>query len=138
MFLIVIKGTNIGSTFPLNKRGPIIIGRGKECDIRVLDLLVSRRHCQIEERQNNFYIKDLISTNKTVVNKRVIEDEERLKIGDLVEIGDTVLLFTDQKEISIKSVQDYDKIRESKTRPFDLPLDQIPSHDTFRINGDEN
>lgn len=123
MFVIAIKGTNIGGIFSLSKVGPIVIGRGKECDIRILDLMVSRKHCQIEKRGSGYYIKDLNSTNKTIVNKKIIEDEGVLKVGDTVKIGNTTLLFTDQKEISIKSVQDYDKIRKSKTRPLDLSLD---------------
>lgn len=125
MFLIVIKGANIGSTFVLNKVGHIIIGRGEECDFRILDLMVSRKHCQIEKRDNKFYITDLNSTNRTKLNGKVIYGGRKIKIDDIIEIGNTALLFTDQKRISIKTVLDYDTIRKTKTRllDFDLFLD---------------
>lgn len=125
MFLIMIKGTKIGTVFPLDREGIYVIGRGEECDVKILDPMVSRRHCQIEgTRNNNFYIKDLKSTNKTFVNKRVIEDLVELKAGDMIGIGDTVLLFTDQKDIPIKSVADFEKLRIDQTMRIDLPLDK--------------
>lgn len=122
MFLIVIKGTRIGTIYPLDREGIFIIGRGEENDIQILDLKVSRKHCQIEKtRNNNYYIKDLMSTNKTFVNKIIIEEITELKIGNIIEIGDTILLFTDQKEIPIKSVEDFQKMKIDQTMRIDLP-----------------
>lgn len=116
MFLIIIKGTNVGVVSALSKTDFIVIGRGEECDIRILDLMVSRRHCRIEWKRNNFYIWDLNSTNKTFVNKKEISGEQRLDPGDTIKIGDTILLFTDKEEMPIKSVEEYQKIRMSKTK----------------------
>lgn len=125
MYLIVIKGSNVGTVFSLNREGVYIIGRGEECDIKILDLMVSRRHCQIEvTRDCVFYIKDLNSTNKTFVNAKIVEDIVKLEIGDFVGTGDTLLFFTDQKEIPIKSVQDFAKMRMKQTQP--LVPGQIP------------
>lgn len=124
MFIIIIKGTNIGAIFPLNKIGIVIIGRGKECNIRILDPKVSRAHCQIEGKDSGFYIKDLGSTNKTFVNKEIIDTEKKLEINTTIDIGDTTLFFSDQKEIPIKSVEDYDKIRINQTMRFNLPPDK--------------
>lgn len=116
MFIVIIKGTNIGAVFALNKNDLTIIGRGAECDIRILDLMVSRRHCHIEWKEKNFYIKDLESTNRTFLNKKEIPGEQKLEPGDTIKIGDTILLFTDKEEVPIKSVEEYKKIRMSKTR----------------------
>lgn len=122
MFLIIIKGTNAGNVYPLNKIGPIIIGREKDCDIRILELMISRRHCQIEKKEDNiFYIKDLNSTNKTFLNRRVVEEEQRLNLNDIIEVGNTTLLFTDRAELSIKSMEEYEKFRKSQTVRIDLP-----------------
>lgn len=127
MFLIVIKGTNVGKVFLLDKEGVSVIGRSKECDIQVLDLMVSRRHCQIEKTKDNiFYIKDLNSTNKTYVNSKIVEDVRELKKGDTIEIGGSILLFTDQKEITIKSVADFETLRKKQTMKIDLGPDQLP------------
>ena len=121
MFLIIIKGLNVGNVFPIDKIGPMVIGREKECDIRILDLMMSRKHCQVEKRNDNFYIKDLGSTNKTFVNKNPVDSETELKFGDLIEVGGTTFLFTNQKDIPIKSVEDYNKLRISQTMRFHLP-----------------
>ena len=122
MFLIVVtKGKHVGNIFPLTKVGPIIIGRGKGCDIRILDLMISRKHCQIEAKNKDFYIKDLESTNKTIVNKRIIKDEVKLTAGDIIKIGNTELLFTDRKEFSIKSVSEYEKFGMKQTMQINLP-----------------
>lgn len=118
----MVKGSKIGFIFPLDREGIFVIGRGEECNIKILDLMVSRKHCQVERtKNNNFYIKDLKSTNKTYVNKKVVEDIVELKVGDMVEIGDTALLFTDQKDIPIKSVADFEKLRVNQTMRIDLP-----------------
>lgn len=118
MFIIIIKGTNVGTVYALSKSDLTIIGRGEECDIRILDLMISRRHCQIEWKQGSFYIKDLKSTNKTFLNKKLIEGEEKLEPGDSIYIGSTILLFTDKEEVPIKSVKEYQIMRMSKTRPI--------------------
>jgi pSer/pThr/pTyr-binding forkhead associated (FHA) protein len=119
MLLIEVKGTEIGNVYPLNKKGPIVLGRSKECDIHILDLKVSRVHCQIDNRDGAFYIRDLNSTNKTVLNRSILESEIKLNLGDIVGIGDTVLIFTDQKKIPVKSVSEFDTIRMNKTKEID-------------------
>lgn len=119
MFIIVISGTNVGSVYALDKTDYTIIGRGQECDIRVLDLLVSRRHCQIEWKRNGFYIKDLHSTNKTYLNKKIIEVEQKLEPGDTLNIGNSILLFTDKEEVPIKNIEEYNLMRMSQTRNID-------------------
>jgi len=124
MFLVVIKGTNPGAVVILKRNGIMVAGRSKECDIQLLDSLVSRKHFQIEEKENNFYIKDMGSTNKTFVNKKPLTSEQKIEIGDVIEAGDTALLFTDQKEIPIKSVEDFNKIRINQTMRIDLPPQQ--------------
>jgi len=119
MMLVVVKGSNIGTVFPLLPGAAVIVGRGEESEVRLPDLKVSRRHCQIEEKNDVYYIRDLFSTNRTMVNGSVIDDIFKLKQDDIIEIGDTTLLFTSQKSIPIKSVEDYDMIRKSRTKKIE-------------------
>ena len=119
MFIMIIKGANVGNVAPVNKDGNTTIGRGKDCDVKILDLMVSRKHCVIEGKNNKYFIKDLNSRNKTHINKDLIQEPTRLKINDLITIGTTEILFTDQKDISIQSVEDYNNIRMSQTRSID-------------------
>ena len=124
MFLVVIKGSNTGSTYALNKQGVSVIGRSRGCDIRILDLMVSRKHCQLEKREDGYYIKDLNSTNKTIVSRQIIDGERKLKVDDVIEVGSTVLLFADQTGININSLQDYEKIIMKQTREINIPSNE--------------
>lgn len=116
MFLIEIKGANIGSIFDLNKNGKTVIGRGHECDIRILDLMISRVHCQIEGKNGHYYVRDLNSTNKTIINENIIENEKKLNESDILQVGDTLLLFSAQKNLSVNNVEDFERIRQSRTK----------------------
>ena len=49
---------------------------------------VGRVHCQIEFKNDNFYVLDLDSSNGTCVNSTPITKETVLKNGDLLEIAD--------------------------------------------------
>lgn len=121
MLLIIIKGSNTGRNYTLDDNGSTIIGREKTCNIPILDLLVSRRHCQITGENGNYYLKDLNSTNKTLLNGKAIESEIKLNIGDLIKIGDTILLFTNKKDVDIKNVADFDLLIKGQTRIFTPP-----------------
>lgn len=129
MFLVVIKGSNAGSTYALDKQGISIVGRGRGCDIRILDLMVSRKHCQLANKEDGYYIKDLNSTNKTIVNRQVVNGEQKLKIDDLIEVGNTVLFFTNQKKMGINNLQEYEKIIMKQTREINIPANEISPSD---------
>lgn len=116
MYIIVIEGTNVGTVYALSKSDFTVIGRGQECDIRILDLSASRMHCQIEWKNNGYYIKDLNSTNKTLLNKNPVEKEKKLEPGDTIKVGDAILLFTDKEETTVHGVKDCQIMRMSKTK----------------------
>lgn len=66
---------------------PTVIGRGNEATLKIPLALVSRRHCEIREREGRLYIRDLGSTNGTYVNNYKISAEQPLMPGELVTIG---------------------------------------------------
>lgn len=90
--LIIIKGINRGMRYPLSK-DKITIGRSTDNEIVLDDEMVSRRHCNILREKERYGIYDLDSTNKTVVNGVGIKDKV-LAIGDEIQIGNTVFLFS--------------------------------------------
>jgi len=104
--LVVLQGAEIGRDFRL-RRGSMVIGRGPQADIRIVDDLASREHARIEmawEPETEtalFHLFDLGSTNHTFVNSRRI-DRAEIKDGDRVQIGDTVLKFVLLDEIEAK------------------------------------
>lgn len=68
------------------------IGRTTECEIRLTDTSVSRRHAEIRPSGDGWLVADLGSTNGTRVNGAVVT-ERKLKDGDTVSAGDSHLRF---------------------------------------------
>lgn len=90
---VVLVGHDIGRKYALNK--PMtMIGRVDTCDIYIDDEDVSRNHAQIDLKDDSLFIKDLGSTNGTLVNGKRVE-EHRLADGDRVQVGSlTVFKFS--------------------------------------------
>lgn len=67
------------------------VGRSSKNDIVLVDPSMSRFHCRFYFKPGQgLWIADLGSANQTLVNGRPIQDT-RLRIGDLIMVGDTVL-----------------------------------------------
>jgi len=70
----------------------VVIGRSKECDIRVSDPNVSRRHAEIRQEGSTYTIVDLGSTNGLAVNGKA-QKKAKLEDDDRVTVGSTELVF---------------------------------------------
>ena len=57
--------------YPL-KKSKLVIGRSVEADLNLLDPLVSRKHCVIEERDNRFIVRNVSTTNPLLLNEKEI------------------------------------------------------------------
>jgi FHA domain len=70
-------------------RYPITIGRGPDMDVPIWDRSVSRRHAQMDWRDDAWVIRDMESTNGTKVNGARLSSSEitHLKPGDEIEMG---------------------------------------------------
>jgi pSer/pThr/pTyr-binding forkhead associated (FHA) protein len=72
----------------------VVVGRSRECDVRVDDGNVSRRHCEVaQESPTVWVVADLGSTNGTEVNGRKVSRRTRLDDGDRITVGGTELVF---------------------------------------------
>ena len=78
---IIKTGKYQGKTLKLPPR-EVTLGRDPECEIRIPDPDVSRKHCQFLIREGTLYVVDLKSRNGTYVNDRVIQTETPLQPGD--------------------------------------------------------
>lgn len=116
--LQIIRGEDIGSEFEL-KLGNNIVGRQKDCHIRINDKSISRRHAQIVYKPDDlpgerYIIYDLQSTNRTKVNNQVIE-RTKLRDGDRVQFGTVVCKFIEIDPLKrsylaeLKKIMEYDK-----------------------------
>jgi len=97
--LIQFKDGLEGVTLRLENRVSLI-GRGADNDITINDELVSKRHAEIEARENvdrqgyDYFIKDCESTNGTFVNDEKI-NESQLKHEDVIRMGVNHFRFVD-------------------------------------------
>jgi two-component system NtrC family sensor kinase len=96
--LFVMQGRDKGKRFDLRGEG-ITVGRDGSNRIQLNDSEVSRRHCEIRHTDDGIVLADLTSSNGTFVNLEKI-DERLLKNGDRLQIGRTLLLFTDADDRS--------------------------------------
>ena len=78
------------------KKTPVTIGRGTDVDISIPDKLASRVHCGISFWDEAYFLRDFKSKNGTYVNDHRI-DVVRLKSGDRIRIGDTIIVVESQK-----------------------------------------
>ncbi|MDA1055980.1 MAG: sigma 54-interacting transcriptional regulator [Planctomycetota bacterium] len=93
--LVVLNGTNSGSTLRLDgASGVVTIGRHISNDLQLDDDKASRMHSRISLRGDRWHIEDCDSLNGTHVNSQPIE-QSLLEPGDLIRIGDRLILFVD-------------------------------------------
>jgi predicted component of type VI protein secretion system len=65
---------------------PALIGRGSDADVRLDDVYVSRRHCEIVRAEDGLMVHDLGSKNGTFVNGVRVELSP-LRPDDLLAVG---------------------------------------------------
>jgi hypothetical protein len=86
--LTIRTGSQAGMEFPVD-RPSVRIGRGSGNDIVLQDSQSSRHHAEISRQGDQFFIRDLGSTNGTFVNGQRITAPHPLNPGDQVRIGET-------------------------------------------------
>jgi len=77
---------------PRGKGGPIWLGRGGFCTIRIADPQLSRRHCKFVYDGERLSVEDLNSRNGTRVNGVIVEGPTELHHNDRVTVGSNVLV----------------------------------------------
>jgi hypothetical protein len=80
-----------GKQHPVDKVSTLI-GRSKDCDIRLTDPNVSRRHAELRQEGTAYWILDLGSTNGVTVNGRR-QQRAQLQNEDRITVGSTELVF---------------------------------------------
>ncbi len=68
----------------------LVIGRSKDCDVPLADGNVSRRHAELGRSDGGFVLRDLDSTNGTLVNGRRVR-HATVGVGDEITIGTSTL-----------------------------------------------
>ena len=89
--LTIRQGPRLDQTFELHK-DVYTLGREAGNDIIINDPQVSRHHARLTLQGGSYALEDLGSTNGTFVNGRRITGPTALSPGDMVGLGDTVVL----------------------------------------------
>lgn len=67
------------------------IGRGSACEVRILDLKLSRKHCALECNERGWQAVDLMSTNGCTLDGDQIVGSVPVTTGSVLEAGQTRL-----------------------------------------------
>jgi pSer/pThr/pTyr-binding forkhead associated (FHA) protein len=97
--LVVLSENFFGKSFVLKHSGTIL-GRAPDSDITLKDPMISKVHCSVSfDEEGKFFIEDLDSKNKTIVNKKKLKKKTQLFYGDRIVIGNTILRFFLEEKI---------------------------------------
>ncbi len=78
----------------IETRGPLItLGRATDCTIPISDKYLSRRHAEIAYDANAWIVRDLGSSNGTLLNGKKIPQPTRLQSGDQITLCNRRLTF---------------------------------------------
>jgi serine phosphatase RsbU (regulator of sigma subunit) len=73
----------------------VLVGRSRECDLVLPDVLLSRRHAEFFRTARGWLVRDLGSMNGTKVNDERIDDERVLYDGDVVAVAGWSIAYFD-------------------------------------------
>ncbi len=126
--LYILKGPCKGESFEL-KSDETYIGRSPENDIQIRDKSVSRNHLKLIRKEDEYFIRDLKSTNGTFVDGEKISSGIDFEInqGIPIGVGKTEVCIGEECLGDIESAQDSRELAKKpsvngkddvKTRPF--------------------
>lgn len=86
--LVLFRKNGTRRSFPLSS-SVTVVGRQQECDLCIPLMVVSRKHCQVNQDEGSLRVRDLGSRNGTFVNGEKVE-EAALNAGDKLRVGPIV------------------------------------------------
>lgn len=78
----ILKNLSTGDVYEVTSN-PFTIGKSQTCNLVIADKVVSRRHAEVVQYGDKYFIKDLSSTNGTFINgnKLMADTDVELKDG---------------------------------------------------------
>ncbi len=90
--LIVLQGPDKGRTLRADDE-LIVLGRGS-AQLPLTDQTISRRHAELQRVDGGWNIHDLNSANGTYLNGVRLQKPARLKHGDQIRVGSTLMVYS--------------------------------------------
>ncbi|HMD54195.1 MAG TPA: FHA domain-containing protein, partial [Phycisphaerae bacterium] len=92
LFLYVLQGPDKGRQFDFSSNEAVPLGRASE-QVPLSDLTVSRRHAKLEWTSNSWVLVDEGGANGVFINGVKISKPTKLKVGDQIRLGSSLLVF---------------------------------------------
>jgi pSer/pThr/pTyr-binding forkhead associated (FHA) protein len=105
----VIDGPEKGKSFALGQSNLVMVGRDHSCTFQIMDPRLSRVHLQVKllgDGRSHAAI-DFQSSNGVFLNDSRIAAETPLAPGDLIRIGDTVLVYSSENDPKAVSIEEH-------------------------------
>lgn len=119
---LCMTGPNKGKVYYLTGKR-IIIGRGENADIQIVDVKISREHAELSFSDNGYTITDLGAQNGIVVNDTKVK-QKKLADAEKVVIGQTVFKYNvievTKTEMVVSDDDDEDDENEAVESPKSL------------------
>jgi len=138
--LLVVSGPLQGKEFVIDKE-QFTIGAGPNNEVTVADSTISRHHCEIQLFEKGYLIRDLGSTNGTVV-KGVRVSEAFLTQGAEFQLGNTRVIFCplqEARQYTLSHAEAFGALigkSVSMRRVFHLAETYAPTDATILIEGE--
>ncbi len=97
LILATAEGTQAIELRPINS-----LGRHPNNSIQLLDKIVSKEHCILEQRDGGFVLRDLGSLNGTYINGERVRGEQMMRHGDEIALGSTRARYDDGSGLGVE------------------------------------
>ncbi|HSW47391.1 MAG TPA: ATP-binding protein [Phycisphaerae bacterium] len=129
--LVVLHGPDKGRSFQTGDE-PAVLGRESD-QVPLTDRTVSRHHAEITPDNGGWILRDLRSANGTYVNSMRIRQPIRLKHGDQIKIGSTLLMYTGDQ-----FMPEADRMQAADLIDLDLSSRNLDSAILSTVSSDES
>ncbi|WP_437725804.1 sigma 54-interacting transcriptional regulator [Sorangium sp. So ce861] len=123
-YLLVVQGSS-SSVLRLPRSGVVLLGRGPGADVRLRNTSASREHAKIVLLDGRAQLVDLGSRNGTLLNGVPVDGARPLGSGDVVSIGDTVVVMRCPRPARSRQVLELAELR----RRIEAEIDRALRHD---------
>ncbi|WP_437318438.1 sigma 54-interacting transcriptional regulator [Sorangium sp. So ce385] len=123
-YLLVVQGGS-SSVLRLPRSGVVLLGRGPRADVRLRNTAASREHAKIVLLDGRAQLVDLGSRNGTLLNGVPVDGARPLGSGDVVSIGDTVVVMRCPRPARSRQILELTELR----RRIEAEVDRALRHD---------
>lgn len=110
--LKVVDGLSAGIEIPLRQNGTVSVGRAADADGQIEDQQCSGKHFEVVwSETDGIQVKDLGSLNGIFLNGERVKEPRRIKRGDFIQAGTTLL------EVVVASQQAQAEVKASERAP---------------------